>query len=566
MIKKRLFCIGLIICLCLSFANISFAYSYMDSENYIDLKKYGAKGDGVTDDSDALQSAIDALSSSHDKGVIYVPAGQYVLQKKINLAQGVTISGAGAGTEFIIRGRTDNNGVIFAADYVDNIALEKFSVTSECEITLFCLWSIGCNNVRMEKLKAYGLLFGRIAGERFDDGTYDIAKNAYVIDNYADGKGGSAGNYYGASSCIQVRYFDNAVITGNKIENCGHGIVWWGGDSNHTRDGAPENERYAKNIVISNNIVTNVTGGGIWGSMGENLVITNNVVTHAHDVGIDVEGCYYSTIANNVVYECTNGGIATFFFCRGTVISGNTVYSDTPKQYAVKIYNASQTIKNEDITVVGNTFINTSSSGGYVGGNNCEKIVYENNNFVNVFVDQKMNNSRYTKITGNHFIIDKAMDSAFYAIHAGTTHKKGELIVSDNIIESYEQQPEGSIGIYAIQSDGSNVSSNIISGNIVRGFETEVATKNTSTRTKHSFVISDNVFDKASFSNEGNSSVRYFDNYTSQGKYALGDIPTSGYWQKGQIIYFNSPDMEGYTGAVCVEEGEPGVWKYFGKY
>ena len=70
--------------------------------------------------------------------------------------------------------------------------------------------------------------------------------------------------------------------------------------------------------------------------------------------------------------------------------------------------------------------------------------------------------------------------------------------------------------------------------------------------------------DVASMVNLGNAKMKS-DVTITDGKYTFGDIPSSGYWQKGQIIYFNSPDMEGYVGAVCTESGEPGVWQYFGE-
>lgn len=536
-----------------------------ETDNCINLKEYGAKGDGVSDDSEALQNAVNSLAGSGTKGIIYVPAGRYVLKTAISLGQNITISGSGASSEFLIQGAAGTS--VFTGTDADNITLENFKMTLDMSANkLLCAELTGCSGITLRKLDVNGMLLANIGGSKLSDGSYRIVKDIYIQDNRVCGSGGEAGNYYAASTAVNVRFVDNAVITGNRIESCGHGIEWWGGDSNHTRDGQPENPRLAKNIVISNNIVTNVTGGGIWGSMGENLTITHNVVTHAHDVGIDLEGCYYSTVSDNVVYDCTNGGIVTFFFCRGTVISGNTVYSDTPNQYAFKIYNAAQTVQNEDILVTGNTFVNTSAEGGLAGGDNCEKIVYSNNNFVNVFIRQQMNNSRYTKINANHFIIDKQMQSAVFPISAGTTHKNGELIIQDNIIESYEKQPEGSAAISAVQSDNSSSSTNLISGNIIRGFDTDIITNNNSIRVRHMFYISDNVTESGAFRNNGDGNVRYGGNYSASGKYTIGEVPTSGYWQKGQIIYFNSPDMEGYAGAVCVQEGEPGVWKYFGKY
>ncbi|WIA28982.1 hypothetical protein OEZ86_011499 [Tetradesmus obliquus] len=58
----------------------------------VNLKtQFGAKGDGVTDDTQALLKAIDSISS----GVIYLPAGTYILTAVINIRKQIVIRGDG---------------------------------------------------------------------------------------------------------------------------------------------------------------------------------------------------------------------------------------------------------------------------------------------------------------------------------------------------------------------------------------------------------------------------------------------------------------------------------------
>src|SRR5689334_15790771 len=53
---------------------------------------YGAKGDGVTDDTQAIQNAINACPAGQ---VVYVPAGTYRLNSQLTIAKGIVLRGAG---------------------------------------------------------------------------------------------------------------------------------------------------------------------------------------------------------------------------------------------------------------------------------------------------------------------------------------------------------------------------------------------------------------------------------------------------------------------------------------
>lgn len=58
----------------------------------ISLLSYGAKGDGITDCSDALQAAM--LTLNKRSGIITLPKGQYLFTKQINIPDSVIIRGA----------------------------------------------------------------------------------------------------------------------------------------------------------------------------------------------------------------------------------------------------------------------------------------------------------------------------------------------------------------------------------------------------------------------------------------------------------------------------------------
>lgn len=61
---------------------------------WIDVRAYGAKGDGVTDDTAAVQAAINAAKTGNAAGVVFFPVGIYVLSQ-ITLYRGVSLIGSG---------------------------------------------------------------------------------------------------------------------------------------------------------------------------------------------------------------------------------------------------------------------------------------------------------------------------------------------------------------------------------------------------------------------------------------------------------------------------------------
>lgn len=59
----------------------------------VDIKvSYGAKGDGVTDDTSAFLAAINDVT---DQAVIYIPSGRYIIKQKLEMSQRVVFQGAG---------------------------------------------------------------------------------------------------------------------------------------------------------------------------------------------------------------------------------------------------------------------------------------------------------------------------------------------------------------------------------------------------------------------------------------------------------------------------------------
>jgi sugar lactone lactonase YvrE len=62
----------------------------------VNLEAFGAKGDGVADDSAAIQQAIDRAQEMASHGIVFVPEGRYRVTKTINVWSAIRLIGYGA--------------------------------------------------------------------------------------------------------------------------------------------------------------------------------------------------------------------------------------------------------------------------------------------------------------------------------------------------------------------------------------------------------------------------------------------------------------------------------------
>lgn len=70
------------------------------TKHYYNVKNYGAKGDGKTDDAGAIQKAMDAAKNAKG-GVVYLPSGMYLMKKGLTVPMGVVIQGEAPGTKSV---------------------------------------------------------------------------------------------------------------------------------------------------------------------------------------------------------------------------------------------------------------------------------------------------------------------------------------------------------------------------------------------------------------------------------------------------------------------------------
>lgn len=88
------------------------------SQRGANVKWYGAKGDGVTDDTQAFK---DAFADTNSNNKVYVPAGEYVITDKVNVTKSVIFENAK------IIGKNNAVDYLFSADTLENLEVIGFT-------------------------------------------------------------------------------------------------------------------------------------------------------------------------------------------------------------------------------------------------------------------------------------------------------------------------------------------------------------------------------------------------------------------------------------------------------
>jgi len=318
-----------------------------DKGTYVyDVKAYGAVGDGVTDDTTAVQSVITAISSTG--GIVFFPPGTYIFGSALDLkaTHNVILRGqggrsAGAGDASILKW-TGSTGATNFIDARSSLGLEIADLQIVTDSSAFT---------------------GRMIDLRLNTtgGAYTKLKNLYIGGNtHYSATGLDLSNttrvfvescaFYQLATCItgKVNNADNSNQV--RIQDCGFnqspvaihnpGQAWIissccfegsaGGVANAVDHGAGI---LAEGLIIEGNWTGDTTSGTQFTVAGEGITIQGNWIGATTSTGISVDestqglhitgnkfiGC---TTAINIVVSSTHAGMR---------IHGNSYSSVTTK-------------------------------------------------------------------------------------------------------------------------------------------------------------------------------------------------------------------------------------------
>jgi parallel beta-helix repeat protein len=239
------------------------------------VKSFGATGDGVTDDTEAIQAALD------EGGTIYFPAGTYIISDTLNITvDGTRLIGWGATIEHLSTGTSD---IIYAEDLynVDIIGFningrkDLKSTTGEDVARGIVFWGMQRSRIlwnTIHNVYNHGVRSGQLSGSP------DASSDIELIGNFVYDCGTIDNNWRGLGFFLFGNH-DRIVIAENTILNCiGGGI---GVDDTSAGVTGQENFYFSftNNVIYSDAAeITDKTTMGIWLGGNRQFTVTGNSV------------------------------------------------------------------------------------------------------------------------------------------------------------------------------------------------------------------------------------------------------------------------------------------------
>ena len=348
----------------------------------VNVKDFGAKGDGITDDTASIQAAID---SKYPKGgVVYIPSGKYKVSSTIVLPQNIYIVGDGAGynnlyssTDFKLYGSilelaAGSNMDVVNATYIpragEPIPTGPDDVRHQGGIVGICIHGNKSANQSVNAVDLNNLGNGiiikgvsnviidrvlcvRCAENGIYVGSYDYGGGVISPNNMMWGNVqslGNAGNGFSLSGGDQ----QYGVLTGGY--NGGSGILYSGGNS-----------------AFSKVLTWNNASHGIYFLNAQATTICSSLSYDNKNNGILVSSCEQINIIGSVfknngrdssALSINRCGIRLSTALSNVVISGVSSYddSDGTQQYGLYSSDAGNTVNLGSINSFGNSISNIS--------------------------------------------------------------------------------------------------------------------------------------------------------------------------------------------------------------
>lgn len=395
----------------------------LPKSDYINVKDYGATGDGVTDDTAAIKTAVEAVP---ENGTLYFPVGVYRVDN-IMLKSNMIVKGDGKGSIIKLNDNAPLTNVEEYDDYWNNC------------FTVYQISNVTIENIALDGNKENNSATGtskdyRLNGVIIQESTDIILHRIYAYNNGYHGcimnvverveisdsefTGNGFRPFHGHGTILDCKFINNRCICN------GLGVT---GDTNASAyDGIFFFDNCQRLLIQGNYIETNSTagidlGGSVLGDGSDtseykassNIIVANNIIKKSptttqtpHGIQLIPANIDKVTIEGNTVIDCRSGvyGQSSSYspldsyinICNNIFRTTLGVFFEMPMPFAnisnnqfidytecgIKIAGAT------DTQITGNTFKPngpwTSAEGkDCVWLNNCKRTIIANNKFFN---------------------------------------------------------------------------------------------------------------------------------------------------------------------------------------
>ena len=198
------------------------AHNRMIVGSVVNVKDYGATGDGVTDDAQAIQEAIDSIGSSG--GSIFFPDGTYLVNTQIDLKTRLTIFGeernntkikAGAAITSVLSltGTAFNVRIKHLGIDGNSLAVKSVSIVGTLtSMAHFYMEDVICSGATTTQLELEHIIYARLQNVYATGGI-----NAITLTSILTSKFEQCVFYDATSACVHISrgsglYFDGCTV------------------------------------------------------------------------------------------------------------------------------------------------------------------------------------------------------------------------------------------------------------------------------------------------------------------------------------------------------------------